>query len=366
MIAAAQIGMVREDIDTPVLLLDLDIMEQNIAAMADLVRRTPVALRPHAKTHKTPIIAHKQLAAGAIGITCAKLGEAEVMVVGGVRDVLIANQIVGRQKIERLVRLARHADLIVAVDDARNVNALSQAAQAAGASLRVLVEVNVGMHRCGVEPGQQALDLAQIVDQAPHLTFAGLMGYEGHLVFVPSLEERVQRVRNDLQALIDTVEFVESNGLPVKIVSSGGTGTAMITSTLPRITEIQAGSYVFMDARYQTVEGLEFVCALSMLTTVVSRPAPDRIIIDAGMKTITHEFGLPRFKNRDDLELLGLSEEHGTARLADPSVQLQPGDKLELIPSHADTTLNIHDAYYCLRHGQVEAIWSISGRGRSQ
>jgi len=281
MIPAAHIGMVREDVDTPVLLLDLDIMEQNIASMADLVRRTPVALRPHAKTHKTPIIAHKQLGAGAIDITCAKLGEAEVMVAGGVRDVLIANQIVGRQKIDRLVRLARHADLMVAVDDARNVNALSQAAQAAGASLRVLVEVNVGMHRCGVEPGQPALDLAQTVDQAPHLTFAGLMGYEGHLVFVPSLEERVQRVRNDLHALIDTVEFVESNGLPVKIVSSGGTGTAMITSTLPQITEIQAGSYVFMDGRYQTVEGLEFVCALSMLTTVVSRPAPDRIIIDA-------------------------------------------------------------------------------------
>ena len=366
MIAAAQIGMIREDIDTPVLLLDLDIMEQNITAMADLVRRTPVALRPHAKTHKTPIIAHKQLAAGAIGITCAKLGEAAVMVAGGVRDVLIANQIVGRQKIERLVRLARHADLIVAVDDARNVNALSQAAQAAGASLRVLVEVDVGMHRCGVEPGQPALDLAQTVDQAPHLTFAGLMGYEGHLVFVPSLEERAQRVRNDLQALIDTVEFVESNGLPVKIVSSGGTGTAMITSTLPRITEIQAGSYVFMDGRYQTIEGLEFVCTLSMLTTVVIRPAPDRIILDAGMKTISHEFGLPRFKNRDDLELLGLSEEHGTVRLADPSVRLQPGDKLELIPSHGDTTLNIHDAYYCLRNGQVEAIWPIAARGRSQ
>jgi len=366
MIAAAQIGMVREDVDTPVLLLDLDIMEQNIAAMADLVRRSPVALRPHAKTHKTPIIAHKQLAAGAIGITCAKLGEAEVMVAGGVRDVLIANQIVGRRKIERLVSLARHADLIVAVDDARNVDALSQATQAAGASLRVLVEVNVGMHRCGVEPGQPALDLAQKVDQAPHLTFAGLMGYEGHLVFVPSLEERVHRVRNDLQALIDTVEFVESNGLPVETVSSGGTGTAMITSTLPRITEIQAGSYVFMDGRYQTIEGVEFVCALSLLTTVVSRPAPDRIIIDAGMKTISHEFGLPRFKERDDLELLGLSEEHGTVRLADPSIQLQPRDKLELTPSHGDTTLNIHDAYYCLRNGRVEAIWPIAARGRSQ
>ncbi len=222
------------------------------------------------------------------------------------------------------------------------------------------------MHRCGVEPGPPALDLAQAVDHAPHLTFAGLMGYEGHLVFVPGLEKRVQRVRNDLQALIDTVEFVKSNGLSVEIVSAGGTGTTMITSTLPRITEIQAGSYVFMDGRYQTIEGVEFACALSLLTTVVSRPIPDRIIIDTGVKTISREFGLPCFKNRDDLELLGLSEEHGTVRLADPSVQLQPGDTLELIPSHGDTTLNIHDAYYCLRNSRVEAIRPFAARGRSQ
>ena len=363
---AARVGSPIEDVDTPVLLLDMDVMEHNITAMADSVRNTSIQLRPHAKTHKTPLIAHKQMAAGAIGITCAKLGEAEVMVAGGIHDILIANQIVGRQKIARLVRLARHADLMVAVDDARNIADLSHAAQAAGASLRVLVEVNVGMRRCGVEPGQPAFDLAYIIDQAPHLTFAGLMGYEGHLVFVPSLEERVQRVRSDLQALIDTAEFVEANGLPVEIVSSGGTGTAMITSTLPRITEIQAGSYVFMDGRYKTIEGVEFSCALSLLTTIVSRPAPDRIIIDAGMKTISHEFGLPRFKNRDDLELLGLSEEHGTVKLTDSSAHLQPGDTLELIPSHGDTTLNMHDTYYCVRNGQVEALLPIAARGRSQ
>jgi D-serine deaminase-like pyridoxal phosphate-dependent protein len=363
---AALIGSWVEEIDTPALLLDLDSMERNITRMATAFRGLTAKLRPHAKTHKTPIIAHKQLAAGAIGITCAKLGEAEVMVEGGIRDILLANQIVGTHKISRLVSLARHADLIVAVDDGSNVQDLSQAAQATGVLLRVLVEVDIGMHRCGVAPGEPALSLAQQVEKAPGLQFAGLMGYEGHLVFVPNLEERVHRVHTDMQLLIDTVSFLESRGLPVGIVSAGGTGTAMITGRLPRITEIQAGSYVFMDGRYKTIEGVDLDCALTLLTTVVSRPRPDRVIIDAGMKTLTHEFGLPRFKGRDDLELLGLSEEHGTVKLNDPSVALKSGDKLEIVPSHGDTTLNIHDWYYGLRHGRVEAIWPIAARGKSR
>lgn len=363
---AALIGAYVEEVDTPALLLDLDAMERNIARMVEAFRGLNAKLRPHAKTHKTPIIGQKQIAAGAIGITCAKLGEAEVMVEGGIRDVLIANQIVGAQKIRRLVSLARHADVMVAVDDARNVIELSQAAQIAKVSLRVLVEVDIGQRRCGVPPGEPALALAQHVDRAPGLTFAGLMGYEGHLVFVPSLEERVHRVHTDMQALLDTVSFVEARDLPVGIVSAGGTGTALITGRLPRITEIQAGSYVFMDGRYKTIEGVDFDCALTLLTTIVSRPRPDRVIVDAGMKTLTHEFGLPRFKDRDDLELLSLSEEHGMVKLNDPSVSLKPGDKLEIIPSHGDTTLNIHDYYYGVRHGRVETVWPIAARGKSR
>ncbi len=365
-IPAAVIGSPIGDIDTPALLLNLDIIERNIARMATAFQQLSAKLRPHAKTHKSPIIAHKQLAAGAIGITCAKLGEAEVMVEGGVRDILIANQIVGPQKIRRLTSLARHADMMVAVDDFQNVEDLSQAAQAAKVSLRVLVEVNVGQHRCGVEPGEPALALARRVEQAPGLQFTGLMGYEGHLVFVPSLEERVHRVHHDLQALLDTVNFVESGGLQVNIVSAGGTGTALITGRLPRITEIQAGSYVFMDGRYKTIEGVEGDCALTLLTTIISRPRPDRLIVDAGMKTLTHEFGLPRFKGRDDLELLGLSEEHGTVKPSDPSAAFKLGEKLEIIPSHGDTTLNIHDYYYGVRNSRVETIWPIAARGKSR
>lgn len=362
----ARIGTPVAEIDTPALLLDLAAMERNIARMAAAFRALPAKLRPHVKTHKTPIIAHKQLAAGAVGVTCAKLGEAEVMAAGGIRDLLIANQIVGARKVARLVNLARHAELTVAVDDARNVAELSAAARAAGVSLRVLVEVDVGQQRCGVGPGEPALALARQVGQSPGLRFAGLMGYEGHLVFVPSLAERERRVRTDLQALLETVSLLESHGLPVHTVSAGGTGTAMITATLPRVTEIQAGSYVFMDGRYQAVEGVDFECALTLLTTVVSRPRPDRLVVDAGMKTLTHEFGLPRFKGRDDLELLGLSEEHGTVRVRDPSVPVRPGDVLEIIPSHGDTTLNLHDHYYGVRGGRVEVIWPIAARGKSQ
>ena len=185
----AVIGTPIEEIDTPALLLDLDVMERNVARMAAAFRSLPAKLRPHAKTHKCPIIAHTHLAAGAIGVTCAKLGEAEVMLAGGIRDILIANQVVGVRKVARLVSLARHADLIIAVDDARNVEELSAAAHAAKVSLRVLVEVNVGMHRCGVEPGEPTLFLAQQIEQTPGLRFAGLMGYEGHLVFVPNQME---------------------------------------------------------------------------------------------------------------------------------------------------------------------------------
>lgn len=363
---AAVIGSSLAEIDTPALLLDLDLMERNIDRMSTLFRNLPAKLRPHAKTHKTPSIAHKQLAAGAIGITCAKLGEAEIMVQGGIRDVLIANQIVGARKIARLMSLARHADLIVAVDDVRNVEDLSLAAQAVGISLRVLMEVDVGMRRCGVTPGQPALALAQQVQRAPGLSFAGLMGYEGHLVFVPDLAERERRVDTDMPVLLETVRLLTSHEIPVPIVSAGGTGTALITGKLPYITEIQAGSYVFMDGRYKTIEGVDFDCALTLLTTVVSRPQPDRVIIDAGMKTLTHEFGLPRFKGREDLELLSLSEEHGTVKLKNPSVPLKPGDQLKLIPSHGDTTINIHEFYYGLRDGRVEVIWPIAARGKSQ
>jgi D-serine deaminase-like pyridoxal phosphate-dependent protein len=357
------IGADKEQLDTPILLMDLDVMESNIAKMADYFRGVDAELRPHTKTHKTPILAQKQIEAGAIGVTCAKLGEAEVMVAGGIRDVLIANEIVPHQKITRLVNLARHADVMVAVDDPRNVEDLSQAAQGKGVHLRTLVEVDIGMKRCGVPPGQPALRLAQKVAESKNLVFAGLMGYEGHAVAIPDFHERKRETEKGLALLIETKGLIEQNGLEVGIVSGGGTGTYNITGQFPGVTEVQAGSYIFMDAYYRNVLE-DFDCALTALTTVISRPNEDTAIIDAGMKTITKESGLPQVKDISGVELIHLSEEHGKLDLSNSDADLRPGDKIELIPSHGCTTINLHDKFFCLRDGRLEAIWDIAGRGK--
>ena len=360
------IGIPKEEIDTPALLIDLDVFEANIRTMADFFKTVNAELRPHAKTHKTPIIAHKQLEAGAIGITCAKLGEAEAMVHAGIRDVLIANQVVGSQKIARLINLAKNSEIMVAVDDADNVDPLSAAAEAKGVTLRVLIEVSTGMGRCGAMPGEPTLTLAQHILKSKGLKFEGLMGYEGHTVARPDLIERKIETGKAVELLIDTKHFLEDNGIAVGIMSGGGTGTHAITGSYPEMTEIQAGSYVFMDSTYHNVEGVgeRFPCSLTLLTTVVSRPEPTRVIVDSGMKVLTKEFGIPQ-PLAEGLEMRGLSEEHGTMD-AEPSVDLKPGDKVEILPSHCCTTVNLHDRYYGVRNGIVESVWEIAARGKSQ
>ena len=361
------VGLPKDQLDTPALLIDLDMMEANIQKMADFFKTVNADLRPHAKTHKTPIITHKQLAAGAIGVTCAKLGEAETMVHAGIRDVLIANQIVGEQKIARLVNLAKHSEIMVAVDDEQNVDDLSAAVNAKGATLRVLVEVNTGMNRCGVEPGEATLTLAQYILKKPGLKFEGLMGYEGHTVAKPNFAEREASARKAVDLLVDTKHFLEENGVPVGIMSGGGTGTYKITASYPEMTEIQAGSYVFMDSMYRNVEGVgeDFGCSLTVLTTVVSRPTPTRVIVDAGLKVLAKEFGIPQPIGIAGLEMISLSEEHGRM-IAAESVKLKPGDKIEILPSHCCTTVNLHQRYYGVRKGVVEAVWEIAARGKSQ
>ena len=360
------IGIPKEEIDTPALLIDLDVFEANIRTMADFFKTVNAELRPHAKTHKTPIIAHKQLEAGAIGITCAKLGEAEAMVHAGIRDVLIANQVVGSQKIARLINLAKNSEIMVAVDDADNVDQLSAAAEAKGVTLRVLIEVSTGMGRCGAMPGEPTLTLAQHILKSKGLKFEGLMGYEGHTVARPDLIERKIETGKAVELLIDTKHFLEDNGIAVGIMSGGGTGTHAITGSYPEMTEIQAGSYVFMDSTYHNVEGVgeRFPCSLTLLTTVVSRPEPTRVIVDSGMKVLTKEFGIPQ-PLAEGLEMRGLSEEHGTMD-AEPSVDLKPGDKVEILPSHCCTTVNLHDRYYGVRNSIVESVWEIAARGKSQ
>lgn len=359
-------GTVLAGLDTPALLVDLDALEHNLSLMAAFFAGRPASLRPHTKTHKCPEIARRQLAAGARGVTCAKVGEAEALAAAGIDDILIANQVVGPLKIARLIELAKRARITVAVDDAANVAALGEAARGSGAALRVLVEVNIGMGRCGVGPGRPALALARAVAGQPGLEFAGLMGYEGHLVNIPDADERRARVEAAFASLLETKALIEGAGLPVAVVSGGGTGTYDVTGSYPGVTEVQAGSYVFMDTHYGPLRP-EFRPSLTLLATVVSRVRAEVLIVDAGRKQLSTDMGLPAVEGVAGAELVGLSEEHGRITLADPgAVDLRPGDRVTIRPSHCCTTVNLHDELHAVRGGAVVEVWPIAGRGRGR
>ena len=360
-----KVGMSIEELDTPVLLLDLDAFQRNVNKMAAFFADKTAGLRPHSKTHKCPEVARRQLAAGAVGITCSKVSEAEVMADAGVSDILIANQVVGAIKIDRLTDLAARCDLMVAVDNAGNVQELSTACCSKGVTLGVLVEVDIGMQRCGVRSGEEALALARVVAQAPGLEFMGLQGYEGHLVHKPDPDERAAGVRKALGLLQATKVLIEMNGIPVPTISGGGTGTYDLSGTLPPMTEIQVGSYVFMDAKYIQVRP-EFENSLTVLSTVLSRPVPERIVTDAGLKVMPPDFGWPKLLGYA-AEIAGLSEEHAKLVAAEPaSVALQPGDRVQFIPSHCCTTVNLQDRLYVIQDGVLVDIWPVAARGCSQ
>jgi D-serine deaminase-like pyridoxal phosphate-dependent protein len=288
------------------------------------------------------------------------------MAEAGIQDILIANQVVGRLKIDRLTNLAARSKMMVAVDDETNVQQLSAACQAKGVALRVLVEVDIGMNRCGVLPGAAALRLAQQVAQSPGLSLAGLMGYEGHLVQIRDPREREKKVLEALTALQETRDLLEQNGLPVEIVSGGGTGTYDVSGSNPPMTEIEAGSYVFMDSTYSKTRP-EFQQSLFILSTIVSRPTPERLVTDAGRKTIANDFGLPVPLGVPGATMQKLSEEHGVLSLDQPEgVSLVPGDKMRFIPSHCCTTTNLYDKLHVIQNEILVDIWPISARGRAQ
>jgi len=358
------IGSCKDEIETPALLIDLDALERNIAKMANYFSKAKASLRPHAKTHKTPIIAHKQLRAGAIGVCCQKLGEAEVMVTAGIDDVLITNQVVDPQKIERLVGLANHGKVTVAVDDLGVARATSEIAIRRGLKQDVVIEVNVGINRCGVEPGKPTREFAGNLLKFRGLNLRGLLGYEGPFFDIADFEKRKAAANARNKLLVETKDLLEDAGIDTEIVSAGSTGTYNITGNYPGITEVEAGSYVFMDTTYMKLEGLGFESALALLTTVISRPTSERAVIDAGLKAITQEFGMPQVKGVEGVRLQSLSEEHGTLKLENPRVKVKIGDKIEIIPSHCCTTVNLHEKYYCTREDVLEAVWDIPARGK--
>ncbi len=351
------------EVDTPALVLDLDLMEHNIATMARFFAARDADLRPHFKTPKCPEVARRQLEAGAIGITCAKLGEAEVIADAGLdASVLIANEIVGPRKVERLIALAeRLPELLYAVDDPAQIETVEAALGSRPTRLGALIEVDVGMKRCGTDTPEQTVALAKQL-AASRIPYRGIMGYEGHAVLVPDAAKRKSLAEQALARLEEHREALASSGLAPEIVSAGGTGTHDLTGSAPFVTEVLAGSYVFMDGAYRRVRQ-DFEPALTLLTTVVHRRG--RILItDAGMKALSHEFGMPRGADAP-LECVGLSEEHGHVRIDEGAeLELQPGDRIALLPSHGDTTINLHDRYYAVRGNEVEAEWPIAARGK--
>ena len=351
------------ELETPALVIDLDAMDWNLKRMAEFFAPMKCKLRPHVKTHKCTEIAHRQMKLGAIGITCAKLGEAEVMADGGIKDILIANQIVGEKKINRLVELACRAMITVAVDDIANAREIAKAAYRKGTVVGVLVEVDIGMGRCGILADDAIIihTVKELVRMSG-LRFRGLMGYEGHAVLVEDMAERRAKAEAAVKKLWTCLVATRRAGIDVEVVSAGGTGTYDITSQMKGVSEIQAGSYVFMDARYRRVKP-EFKEALFVVATVVSRPTSKRVILDAGMKSVSHEFGLPSFLDPVGLTVLSLSEEHIKCETTG-TCELKPGDQVWLLPFHCCTTINLHDRYWCLREGKVTFNWPIEARGK--
>jgi D-serine deaminase-like pyridoxal phosphate-dependent protein len=358
------LGCSPDEIDTPYLCLDLDVMEANILRMAEVCRTAKVAWRPHAKGHKNTAIAQSQLAAGAIGSTCAKLGEAEVLAAGGVRDLLIANMIVGPHKVRRLVELRKKADPIVTVDNIAQVEPIARAMQAAGLRCRVIIEVDIGLKRVGTAPGEATVALARKISELPGVEFSGIMGYEGHLLTLPDPADKQKQINAALDLLGETKRQLVAAGLPCPIVSCAGSGSYWISVRHPDVTEVQAGGAIFMDAFYREkcgVPDLEY--ALTVPVTVVSRPAPGRAVIDAGRKTLNIEVATPLVKGRSDIRIRRLSAEHGDLEL-DPSAEgLKIGDRLHLVPGYEDLTVALHDWFYCFRNGKLVEIRKIEARG---
>ena len=349
------------EVPTPALIVDAAALDRNIVRMAAIFAAGRCRLRPHFKAHKTPAIARRQLAAGScVGITCATVAEAEV-VKELCDDLLIANEIVSPDKCTRVAALARDRAVTVAADSSNGVDALAAASRSAGVNIGVLVDVNVGQGRCGVEPGAAAVALARRVTSTAGLTLRGVMGYEGHLQPVRDRAEREARTRAAMQDLVETARQIRAAGMPCEIVSSGGTGTYDISGRVEGVTEIQAGSYVLMDTDYGSV-GVPFEQAFFVLGTIISRPSPERCVADCGHKSMTKDHGCPSVKGVDGATVTALNDEHAVIALPSSS-PLAIGDRIQLIPSHTDPTVNLHDVFYVIEDDRVVDVWPISARG---
>ncbi len=365
----AEIGMKLDEVDTPALIVDLDAFERNLRRLADRIAGTGVRLRAHAKTHKCPIIALKQMDLGAVGVCCQKVSEAEAMVYGGVRDVLVTNEIVGRQKLRRLMGLAALARIGVCADDPAQLRDFDAAAGEAGITLRVYVEINMGGNRCGVEPGMPALELARQIGDLPHLSFAGLQAYHGSAQHLRTWDERQGAIAGAVEKAAGTRDLLLANGIACDNITGAGTGTFEFEAGSGVYTELQCGSYVFMDADYgrnldkDGAPTRSFEPSLFVWATVMSRPAAERAIVDAGLKALGMDSGPPLVWDEPAAVYERASDEHGRIGISAPTNRLNLGDKVRLVPGHCDPTVNLYDWYVGIRGDRVETLWPITARG---
>ncbi len=366
-----QVGDPLDALDTPAMIIDLPLMEANITKLMEAFQGKNVSVRPHLKTVKSPELAHILLRAGAIGGCVAKVSEAEVMARAGIEDLLITSEIVGKPKLARLVELVRqHPRVKVVVDSLIGVHALNQAMQDVELHINVLLDVNVGQNRCGVIPGQDVVTLAQSIGDMHNLHLIGVQGYEGHLQHIHDADERERLCRASMQLLTTTATQLREMGFPIDIVTTGGTGTAEICASCAGVTEVQPGSFIFMDTDYRNALGFVYTNALTILSTVISRPIPERAVVDAGLKSLSIDSGMPEPQGLPGVTYRPGGDEHGILTwhegMQTPSHKLDVGERIAFIPSHIDTTINLHDTYYAYRNGRIEAIWPVATRGKVQ
>ncbi|MDO8616466.1 MAG: DSD1 family PLP-dependent enzyme [Dehalococcoidia bacterium] len=352
------------DIPTPALIVDVPAMERNIRRMAEFFAAGACRLRPHFKAHKTLEIARRQLAAGSCtGLTCATVAEAEAAS-DFCDDILIANQVIGPDKTARVAALAKRTDVKIAADSVYGLEEMAAAAQRAGVTVGIVIDVNVGMPRCGVAPGEEALALARRAAGLSGLRLRGVMGYEGHVVAIEDRGEREARARKAMERLLTSAQMMREAGLACDIVSAGGTGTYDITGRVEGVTEVQAGSYVLMDTAYAKLD-IPFEKAFSVLGTVLSRPAPGLCVTDSGHKACTQDHGNPAVKDAPGASVLFLSDEHASIAIP-PDSPVRPGDRIQLWPSHTDPTINLHDVLYALEGETVVGVWPVTARGYAE
>jgi D-serine deaminase-like pyridoxal phosphate-dependent protein len=351
------IGRTVEELPTPAIVADADAIQKNLTLLSEYFNDTPCQLRPHFKSHKCVKLAQQQIACdNTTGITCAKVSEAEKLVSGGIMDVLIANQVIGRDKVSRVADLNRRAMVRVAVDSPEGIEQLRVAAQEAGVTIGVLVEVDIGMNRGGAQPGKPVIDLVENIFRSPGVRFDGLQGYEGHIVTLEDYEERKQLVVQAMKPLLETRRALEKNGISM-FVSAGGTGTYDITGNIEGIDELQCGSYALMDSFYKKIRS-EFKNARYVIATVISTRG-DTVTTDVGLKGMGAEYAMPEVMGHPKAEVLSIAEEHTVIQ----NIDINIGDKVRLIPPHGCTTNNLYSQMWIARNKIIEDVWPIEGRG---